>query len=138
MHTRCTNGLCSFPATCARLAGCISEAQGIHIYSLILGHCFPMSSNPVVENTARALRTNTASDESRDLAHKTTAVISAIKTTRTLYFLAGTLKNPSHPIAVPNINGPYMSMFLGQNIRNFILYMHAQHATAKQYLSNIS
>ena len=63
--------------------------------SFVLLHSFSMPSNPVVENAARTLSTSTDSNESRDLAHKSRAVISAIKTKNAHDFQADTLKNQS-------------------------------------------
>ena len=45
----------------------------------VLGHCFTPPLNPVVENTTCTLRTDTDSNESWDLEHKTRAVVSALK-----------------------------------------------------------
>ena len=48
-------------------------------FSRVLGHGFRPPLNPTVENTRCTLRTDTEINESWDLAHKTTEVISAIK-----------------------------------------------------------
>ena len=63
--------------------------------SRVLEHSFPPLLNPAVKNTTCTLRTDTDSNESRDLAHKSRAVISAIKTINAHDFLADILKNQS-------------------------------------------
>ena len=54
------------------------------VVSRVLGHGFHPPLNPAIENTICVLRTDTDSNESSDLTHKTRAVISGINLIYTL------------------------------------------------------